>query len=168
MDAMDELSVWDWTAWRAASEKTHFDRLRAAAARVGGEVSKGLDKPWVNVRGCAMHLVPGGQVELGWDRIPVKLTAAERAHWSECADYAGSFEDFLALFLGPRHIVKLAPMLVERTPFPITDLEIDPYVENVEDGGARRYSHQRISFAHPRRLGERRTCRCDDRVPMGR
>jgi hypothetical protein len=100
---------------------------------VGGEVSKGLDEPYVNVRGCAMHLVPGGRVELGWDGAPAKLTPAERAQWSDHSDYDGSFEEFLAMFLGPQRIATLGPMLVERTPVLITDLGIDPYVENVEN-----------------------------------
>jgi hypothetical protein len=130
---VDELIAWDWPAWRTASEKTLLEQLRAAAARVGGEVSKGLDQPYVHVRGCAMHLVPGGRVELGWDGAPAKLTAAERARWSEHSDHAGSFEDFLAQFLGPRRIATLGPMLVERAPLPITDLGIDPYAKNVED-----------------------------------
>jgi hypothetical protein len=133
MATVDELGTWDWTAWKAASEKTRLDQLRAAASRVGGEVITGFDKPYVNVRGCAMYLIPGGRVELGWDGAPVKLTPAQRAHWSERADYPGSFEDFLAIFLGPRRIVALPPMLVEHTPLPITDLGIDPYVENVEE-----------------------------------
>ena len=80
-----------------------------------------------------MHLVPGGQVELGWDGAPAKITAAERAQWSKHADYPGSFEDFLALYLVPRRNPTVAPMLVERTPVRITELGIDPYVKNVED-----------------------------------
>jgi hypothetical protein len=80
-----------------------------------------------------MHLVPGGRVQLGWDGAPVELTPAERAHWSERADCTGSFEDFLALFLGPLRTVTLPPMLVERRALPIADLGIDAYVANVED-----------------------------------
>jgi hypothetical protein len=129
---VDDLIAWDWPAWRAASEKTHLEQLRAAAARVGGEVLNDLDKPYVQVRGCAMHLVPGGRVELGWDGAAAKLTRAQREEWSEHSDLEGSFEDFLALFLGPRRVATLAPMLVERTPLPITDFGIDPYVKNVE------------------------------------
>jgi hypothetical protein len=60
---LDELIAWDWPAWTVASEKARLEQLRAVAARVGGEVSKGLDKPYVQVRGYAMHLVPGGRSE---------------------------------------------------------------------------------------------------------
>jgi hypothetical protein len=131
---VDDLEAWDWTAWKAASEETHLDKLRAAAARVGGFVSRGLDgTPYVNVRGCGMQLVPGGRVELGWDGGRVQLSSRERELWCEQADFSGSFEDFLGMFLGPRRTVSLAPMLVERTPFPIADLGIDPGVARVED-----------------------------------
>jgi hypothetical protein len=130
---VDDLSAWNWAAWKASSEQTRFEQLRAAAARVGGEVSVALDEPCVLVRGCAMHLVPGGRVELGWNGSPTALTPAERAEWSQQSDYEGSFEELLCRFLGPRRIATLAPMLVERAPLAITELGIDPYLENVED-----------------------------------
>jgi hypothetical protein len=130
---VDDLGAWNWTAWRASSEEARLDRLRAAAARVGGEVSVALDEPCVLVRGCAMHLVPGGRVEVGWDGAPAKLTEAERAKWSEQSDFDGSFEELLSMFMGSRRTTTVAPVLVERSPLPITELGIDPYLENVED-----------------------------------
>jgi hypothetical protein len=80
-----------------------------------------------------MCLVPGGQIAVGWDGAPVNLTPARREHWSEHAEFDGSFEDLLGTFFAPQRIVTVPPLLVERTPVSVGHLGVDCGTRELED-----------------------------------
>jgi hypothetical protein len=129
--AIPDLAVWD----------SETDAARKAAAE---EVARRLPDGWslTGLERCALGavehqvavyerdglrfaLVPGGDIELGWDRAPLQVDDARRDQLSEdLMEFFGvgeSFEEFIDDVMTPLRTVSLAPFLIEVEPRMATD-----------------------------------------------